>query len=125
MFIINCLYKLTNIWVEIWFIKKYGSVEFYLKAKLGQHVSPFPTLPLVNQEVILSFETLAMFQERSHQLINRSIGLSLINGYLRKMLLGSICIHSAASFHTLWAWCFKEGGMLQTFQGALVYTVMP
>lgn len=91
MFIINCLYTLTNIWVEIRFIKKYGSVEFYLKAKLGQHVSPFPTLPLVNQEVILSFETLAMFQERSHQLRNRSIGLSLINGYLRKMLLGSIC----------------------------------
>ena len=72
MFIINCFYTL-NIWVEIWLIKKYGSVVLDLKAKLAQHVSPFPTLPLVNQEVILSFETLAMFQERSHQLRNRTI----------------------------------------------------
>ena len=37
-----------------------------LKAKLGQHVSPLLTLPLVDSEGILSLEPIAVLQERSY-----------------------------------------------------------
>lgn len=50
-----------------------GQLYYISRPSWHNMLSPFPTLPLVNQEVILSFETLAMFQERSHQLRNRTI----------------------------------------------------
>ena len=49
-----------------------------LKAKLGQHVAAIPTLPAVDAEGILNPEPIAVLQERSHQLRNRTVTQVLI-----------------------------------------------
>ena len=49
-----------------------------LKAKLGQHVLAFPTLPPMDSRGILSPKPIAVLQERSHQLRNRIVTQVLI-----------------------------------------------
>ena len=49
-----------------------------LKAKLSQHVATIPTLPAVDAEGILNPEPIAVLQERSHQLRNRTVTQVLI-----------------------------------------------
>ena len=49
-----------------------------LKGKLGQHVVPLPSLPPVDSKGILRPEHVAVLQERTHQLRNRSVTQVLV-----------------------------------------------
>ena len=49
-----------------------------LKAKLGQQVIPIPTLPDITAEGIVNPESVAVLQERSHRLRNRTISQVLV-----------------------------------------------
>ena len=49
-----------------------------LKQRLGQHVVPLPSLPLVDFEGIFKPEPVVVLQERSHQLRHRTVTQFLI-----------------------------------------------
>ena len=50
----------------------------YLKQRLGQHVVPLPSLPPMDSEGILRPEPVAILQERTHQLRNKSVTQVLV-----------------------------------------------
>ena len=87
-----------------------------LKAKLGTHVVPRPTLPSMTVDQILSPEPVAILATRSHQL---KADLSLkcwSNGRVRAriMLLRRVCLICSKSSHTLWARCFEGEGIVRS-----------
>ena len=49
-----------------------------LKGKLGQHVVPLPSLPPVDSKGILRPEPVAVLQERTYRLRNRSVTQGLV-----------------------------------------------
>ena len=85
-----------------------------LKSKLGQYVVSLPSLPSVDSEGIISPEPIAVLQEMTHQLRRRTITQVLVQwqGESKEMLLGKTCFCFNNNFFTLWARCFKGGGVL-------------
>ena len=49
-----------------------------LKQRFGQHVVPLPSLPTVDSKGIIRPESVAVLQERSHQLKHRTVTQVLI-----------------------------------------------
>ena len=97
-----------------------------LKQRFGQHVVPLPSLPTVDSKGIIRPESVAVLQERSHQLRHRTVTQVLIQrqGKVLRMLLWRICTSCSNNFLTLWSRCFNLGVGVLLCKVCTLYNMM-